>query len=148
MITLRTTDVTRKILERHTIGYPFMFTSINPRLSRLLDEAGFLRCNLNLVLSKELLEIPKQDRALFIPKRIRKVAEEKGNAICFENISMLMNPSYELDVIKLFCELARTHRIAFVWPGSAESGVLVYSNPAEADYKHYHLANYDVMFIR
>lgn len=61
---------------------------------------------------------------------------------------MLMNPAYQLDIIKLFCDLARNNSVAFVWPGTFDGNNLVYASPDEPDYKHYQPANYDIVFIR
>jgi hypothetical protein len=147
MKTLRTSEVTSDVLGKPLIGYPFVFTSISPRLSRLLVEAQYQRCNLNLVLSKKLVDVPQELRAFSIYSILNELAQSLDNAVCFENITMLMNPAYQLDVIKLFCDLARTNRVAFVWPGTFDGTNLVYANPNEPDYKRYQISNYDIVFI-
>ncbi len=147
MKTLRMSEVTCNVLGKPLIGYPFVFTCISPRFSRLLNEANYQRCNLNLALSRELVEIPPGKRVFSIPSKLKELAQSLGNAVCFENITMLMNPAYQLDVIKLFCDLARTNRVAFVWPGTFDGINLVYANPNEPDYKRYQLTNYDIVFI-
>jgi len=148
MKTLRMSEVTCSALSKPLIGYPFVFTSMSPRLIRLLDEAKYQRCNLNLALSKELLETPQEARAFLVPSKLKELAQSLGKAVCFESITMLMSPAYQLDVIKLFCDLARSNKVAFVWPGTFDGNNLVYATPDEPDYKRYQVANYDIVFIR
>lgn len=148
MKTLRTGEVTRGILEKPMIGCPFLLTSITPRLRRLFNEAGYRYCNLNLELSKVLLGVPQDARPPVIQSKVKEIFTEYGSAVFCDNITMLMNPAYRLDVIRFFCELARAHSIAVVWPCLAEGNTLVYAEPDAPDYKRYRLAEYDVILIR
>lgn len=140
--------VTRSILEKPALGFPFVFISITPRLQRLLEEAGYQRCNLNLALSASLKELPVHMRPTSVSTKAKEIVAGMGEAILLENITMLMNPAYKLDVIKLFCELARTKKLAFLWPGAMEANALTYAEAGDPDHVRYELSNYDIVLIR
>lgn len=141
-------EVTKSMLEKPAVGFPFVFERITPRLQRLLEEAGYQRCNFNLALSASLKELPAQMRASSISTKAKEIVAGMGEAILLEHITILMNPAYKLDVIKLFCELARTKKLAFLWPGAMEANTLTYAQPGDPDHVRYELSNYDIVLIR
>jgi len=104
---------------------------------------------LGQVLSKELTKINKDKRNLEVVKTMGCIFSEIDvSGIIVTNIDILFNPSYRLDIIKLFIQLSRNKTVIVQWPGKLESNNLVYSEPKYEDYKKYEINNYNIICLR
>lgn len=104
---------------------------------------------LGQVLSKELTKINKDKRNLEVVKTMGCIFSEIDvSGIIVTNIDILFNPSYKLDIIKLFIQLSRNKTVIVQWPGKLESNNLVYSEPKYEDYKKYEINNYNIICLR
>lgn len=104
---------------------------------------------LGQVLSKELTKINKDKRNLEVVKTMGCIFSEIDvSGIIVTNIDILFNPSYRLDIIKLFIQLSRNKTVIVQWPGKLDFNNLIYSEPKYEDYKKYEINNYNIICLR
>lgn len=60
---------------------------------------------------------------------------------------MLFDPRYNIDVIKLFCEMSRRVKIVIKWCGTLQDNRLVYATPAYKDFHSYNIYDYDIICV-
>jgi hypothetical protein len=61
---------------------------------------------------------------------------------------MLFAPRYELDVLRIFIEIARRNKFVVKWCGKIDSEMLTYAEQGYADYKRYNISDYDVVIVK
>lgn len=105
--------------------------------------------NLGLVLSSALKEIPIDKRYNSVQNELDRIWENlKSSTLLVVNIDILFNPSYKLNVLKYFINLARTRMVLVQWPGKIKGNVLQYSQINAADYVRYDLQDYGIGCIK
>jgi hypothetical protein len=60
---------------------------------------------------------------------------------------MLFDPRYELDVLRLFTDLARGTKLIVKWCGKVDGNTLTYAEQGYADYKRYNSTDYNVTIV-
>jgi hypothetical protein len=61
---------------------------------------------------------------------------------------MLFDPRYELDVLRIFIDLARRNKLIVKWCGKVNGETLTYAEQSYADYKRYKISDYDVVIVK
>ncbi|WP_195245442.1 BREX-3 system P-loop-containing protein BrxF [Clostridium celatum] len=100
-------------------------------------------------LSKKLI---KNDKVI----RNRKVKLELDNIILnndntslvVDNIDILFNPEYKLNILKYFENVSKKKKIILVWPGNLDKNELVYSKLEFNDYKRYKIKDYNFILLK
>ena len=113
----------------------------NDYYKALLD-AGFQTVSLNLPLAKELAGKPVSEITANITTTVLQLIPD-GSLIFLTDYEMLFDPRYELDVIKLFCEIARYNKLIVKWCGSFADDSLIYAEPGYDDYAKYKISDYE-----
>ena len=91
-----------------------------------------------------------------LDKRSHMVLKELDNlllgnsykAIIIDEINIIFNPEYQLNILKYFCSLARAKKIVVVWKGECTNESLIYSEPGYKDYKNYNIKDYNVICLK
>jgi hypothetical protein len=97
---------------------------------------GYQYINVNLELSKQLLEIPQHRHPL---KAFRLLSDEiVGRSLpspaVLEHIEILFEPELEIGPVDCLLQIAR-HRIVLArWKGTLEDGKLAYAEPGHPEY--------------
>lgn len=114
---------------------------------RLVEEyAGFPRINLNLALSRQLLELTERQRVLQLPQLLAELlAPYRGGVILLDNLEILFNVSLKQDPLRLLQRLSRQQTIVAAWPGNIEANKLVYAEPNHPEYRRYLIQDYLVL---
>jgi len=116
-------------------------------IKRMFNEFSLL--SIGEILSKELLKFDKSNRNLVVETTLKQIlAEIDKQELIINNIDILFNPAYKLDVIKLFIQLSRNKKIIVQWPGKLDSQYLIYSTPEYEDYRRYFIKDYDIICLR
>ncbi|MGD9567041.1 MAG: BREX-3 system P-loop-containing protein BrxF [Sedimentibacter sp.] len=103
---------------------------------------------LSELLSSELIKIEQGRRSMGVENIMRNIfSSVNGNNIIVNNIDILFNPSYKLDIIKLFVQLSRNRTVLVQWPGRLDSNALIYSEPQYEDYKRYSINDYNIICL-
>ena len=105
--------------------------------------------NLGLELSSALKEIQLDKRGNLVQKELDRIlGNSNSSSLLVANIDILFNPSYKLNVLKYFINLARTKMVLVQWPGEMKGNVLQYSQINAADYVRYDLQDYGIACIK
>ncbi|SNT21646.1 hypothetical protein SAMN05446037_10546 [Anaerovirgula multivorans] len=105
--------------------------------------------DLGLELSSTLKEISIDKRYDSVQKGLDNIFRNlNSNSLMVVNIDILFNPSYKLNVLKYFINLARTKMVLVHWPGEIKGNVLQYSQINYADYVRYDLQDYGIACIK
>lgn len=109
----------------------------------------FETLELGEILSSELIKIDQNRRNIEVGKVIEHIFSKiNASEIIVANIDILFNPSYRLDIIKLFIQLSRNKTVIVQWSGKLDSNNLIYSEPKYEDYKKYEINNYNIICLR
>lgn len=148
MIEIKSKDLTKEYLSRHSLGNPILLCTADPRIRRVLEDASYQHLNLNLALSRILSEDVGKVKGTNISLLVRQIVEDVAGPVLLENFEMLFDPRYQLDVIRLFVELSRKKRLAVECSDYITGKRFKYSEPQNDDYQVYDLARYTVFCVK
>ena len=146
MVEIKAAAIADEILDS-PVGMPLIICSKAPRVLRIIKQEGYQQLRLNTELSKELISFPPQERPSHIEAAIKSLIPAHSSLLISE-FEMLFDPRYKIDVIKLFCERAKSSRIAVIWPGTYEDRILSYAQPDDPDYNLFNGDNYQIRIVR
>lgn len=94
--------------------------------------------NVNLELSRKLLDLTEQQRALQIRQHLDQiVAEVPTRIIILDNIELLFDVGLRQDPLRLLQGLARNRTVVAAWNGFIENGYLIYGDARHPEYRRY-----------
>ena len=94
--------------------------------------------NVNLELSKRLLDLTERQRALRVQKLLGEILDEvKTDLVLLDNIEILFDVHLELDPLRLLLMLSRSKTIVAAWNGSTKKGQISYATPEHKEYRLY-----------
>lgn len=111
-------------------------------LKTLKDSTEAPLLNVNLQLSRRLLELGERSRIVRLPGILDDLIEaEAGGAdtVLLDNTELLFDPALEQDPLRLLQNLSRHRTIVAAWLGSVRNGVLTYAEPDHPEYRSYRL---------
>lgn len=104
--------------------------------------------SLGETLSSALLKYSKIDRKNHVISELRKIFYNiNSKNFIIDNIDILFNPEYNIDILGFFIQLGRNRRIIVLWPGEYVSESLTYSSSEYEDCKKYLIKDYDVICL-
>lgn len=137
-----------EFLKKPPNGMPLILVDPSARTMRKLGDAGYQEISLNRELAESLMKLPTKQRPLSVMQKTREILDQKHSGVIIRDFEMLFDPAYHLDVLRMFCELARQFRIAVVWCGSYHENTLEFAEPEYPDYHSYHTDHYTVYCIK
>lgn len=91
--------------------------------------------NLNLELSRSLLELTEKERALHSQEKFQEIInQEEGDIILLDNIELLFSSQLKLDPLRLLQMVSRDRTIVSTWSGTLENDHLIYAEPKHHEY--------------
>jgi hypothetical protein len=94
--------------------------------------------NLNLELSRVLLELTERQRILKLPLLVDELIGEMGaQVILIDNIEILFEVSLKQDPIRLLQQISRNRTLVAAWNGTVAGGNLTYAAPNHPEYRRY-----------
>lgn len=93
--------------------------------------------NLNLEVSRRLLELTGRQRALQLPQVLREVVDTEAAVVLLDNIEILFDTSLQQDPLRLLQGLSRNRTVVAVWNGTVDGGYLLYATPDHPEYRRY-----------
>jgi ABC-type hemin transport system ATPase subunit len=98
--------------------------------------------NVNLSLSRQMLELTERQRALQLPRLMSELINTANrDVVLLDNIEVLFDVSLKQDPLRLLQGLSRNNTIVVAWNGVTENEHLVYAIPGHVEYKRYPLEN-------
>lgn len=102
--------------------------------------------NLNLELSRRLLDLTKKQRALQVPRVLEEVVGSRGSVLLLDNTEIIFDVSLKLDPLRLLQGLSRNRTVVASWNGTVEESFLVYASPDHPEYQRYAARDLVVVF--
>ena len=101
--------------------------------------------NINLELSRRLLELTTRQRSLQVQRLLKDIIGNTNNKVMFlDNLEILFDISLKLDPLKCLQGLARNRTVVAVWNGSFDN-YLIYAEPDHPEYRRYPKSDFLVM---
>lgn len=102
--------------------------------------------NINLELSRRMLNLTERQRALQLPRLLSEIVNaSKSDVILLDNIELLIDASLKQDPLRLLQGLSRNKTIVATWGGSINGEHIIYATPDHPEYKRY--AVRDVLIV-
>ena len=107
-------------------------------LRELVGNNSWPLVNVNLTLSKRMLELTSRQRALKVGRVLEMaVKEQESEVVILDNTEILFSPDLPQDPLRLLQGLSRNRTVIAAWAGELEGENLTYANPAHPEYKRY-----------
>lgn len=100
---------------------------------------GWRIINLNLELSRRMLELSKPKRAYHAVHLLAEIVEQVNNSevVLLDNTEMLFDAPLKLDPLRLLQGVSRNRTVLATWNGTVMDGQLTYAVPDHLEYRHY-----------
>ena len=106
-------------------------------LRDIAEEFGSSVVNVNLVLSRELLELTAKQRSLRLPNILAMVVERTQSPVLLDNLEILFDKELQLDPLRLLQSISRNRVVVASWNGIINSGRLLYAERGHPEYRSY-----------
>ena len=138
-------EETRKLLPALRGQYHRLFLIVGPIGSRktpllkaLCQRQGIPYLNVNLALSRRLLDLTEKERALRVRHLLADVIDERAaDVVALDNIELLFDPALHQDPLVCLQGLSRNRTLIATWGGSYVNTVLTYAEPGHPEYRRY-----------
>lgn len=102
--------------------------------------------NVNLELSRRMLDLTERQRALQLPRLLAEiVGASAADVILLDNIEVLFDVSLRQDPLRLLQGLSRNKTVVAAWGGSIDGAHMVYATPDHPEYRRYPLRDFLVV---
>jgi hypothetical protein len=107
-------------------------------LQDVQERAGAPLINVNLELSRRMLDLTESQRALRLPRLLMEIVNDAaGDVVLLDNIEILFDVSLKQDPLRLLQGLSRNKTIVASWNGMSVKGRLEYGEPWHEEFKCY-----------
>lgn len=94
--------------------------------------------NVNLELSKKMLELTRTQRSRQVERLLKEViSSEPGEVVLLDNLEILFDTALELQPLRLLQVLDRNRTIVASWNGSFQGGTLIYAEPGHPEFMQF-----------
>lgn len=102
--------------------------------------------NVNLELSRRLLDLTERQRALQLPRLLSDIVGTSAtDVMLLDNIEVLFDVSLKQDPLRLLQGLSRNKTIVAAWSGTVDGERIVYATPDHPEYRRYPLRDFLVV---
>lgn len=104
--------------------------------------------NVNLELSRRMLDLTERQRALLLPRLLLEIVGASASAadvVLLDNIEVLFDVSLRQDPLRLLQGLSRNKTVVAAWSGSVDREHMVYATPDHPEYRRYPLRDFLVV---
>lgn len=114
-------------------------------LQTVRDRTGAILINVNLELSRRMLELTERQRALQLPRLLREIVSNDGNEmILLDNIEVIFDVGLKQDPLRLLQGLSRNKTVVAAWNGTIIENSLIYAAPTHPEYRRYPMRDFMV----
>lgn len=112
-------------------------------LQEVKARAGAPLINVNLELSKRMLDLTEKQRILHIPRLLDEITDTTANEIILlDNLEILFDTTLRQNPLQLLKNLSRDRTVIAAWNGSVENGYLTYAAPRHPEYRRYQMQDF------
>ena len=145
-------QILRKVEQAATLYYRLLLVVApagagkTTALQDVRDRTGAPLVNVNLALSRRMLELTGRQRALQLPRILREIVDKNGDeVILLDNIEVLFDIGLKQDPLRLLQGISRNKTIVVAWNGSVANGFLTYATPDHPEYRRYPIRDHLVV---
>ena len=107
-------------------------------MQEVAEQTGTRYINVNVELSRRLLELTQRQRKLFTPRLLEAiVGKEDHQTVLLDNLEILFDTALQLHPLRCLQDLARRRTVVAAWNGTLTSGHLTYATPDHPEYRRY-----------
>ena len=101
----------------------------------MAQQLGCPLVNVNLALSKKLLELTRTQRSRQVERLLKEViAAVPGEVVLLDNLEVLFDTSLEVEPLRLLQMSSRNRTVVASWNGSFRAGTLTYAEPGHPEF--------------
>lgn len=98
--------------------------------------------NVNLEISRRMLDLTERQRALQLPRVLADiVGASVADMILLDNVEVLFDVSLRQDPLRLLQGLSRNKTVVAAWSGIVDGKHIVYAAPGHPEYRRYPLGD-------
>lgn len=99
--------------------------------------------NINLELSRRMLDLTERQRALQLPRLLAEiVGASAADVVLLDNVEVLFDVSLKQDPLRLLQGLSRNKTIVVAWSGAIDGEHMLYATPDHPEYRRYLLRDF------
>ena len=107
-------------------------------LQDVKKSTGALLVNVNLELSRRMLDLTERQRSLQLPRLLDDIVREAdSDVVLLDNIEILFDVTLRQDPLRLLQRLSRNRTVVAAWNGSMDSDHVTYAAPDHPEYRRY-----------
>ena len=119
-----------------------------PALQEAASRTGGRLINVNLELSRQMLDLTESQRALHAGQLLGEIVEDADtDVVLLDNMEMLFDATLQLNPLQILQALSRNVTIVAAWSGTYTDGVLFYAEAWHPEYRRYPLAPQDAVIV-
>lgn len=104
-------------------------------LQSVAQKLGCQLVNVNLELSKKMLELTRTQRSRQVERLLKDViAAVLGDVVLLDNLEILFDTGLEVEPLRLLQVSSRNRTIVASWNGSFRDGTLIYAEPGHPEF--------------
>lgn len=102
--------------------------------------------NVNLELSRRMLDLTERQRALKLPRLLSEIVGAAAtDVVLLDNVEVLFDVSLKQDPLRLLQGLSRNKTVVVAWSGSIVGEHMVYATPDHPEYRRYPVRDFLVV---
>jgi hypothetical protein len=110
-------------------------------LQDVAEEFGTSVINVNLALSRELLELTAKQQSLRLPGILDQIVANAQSPVVLDNLEILFDKDLKQDPLRLLQSISRNRSVVAAWNGIVTSGKLLYAETGHPEYRRYDLVD-------
>jgi ABC-type uncharacterized transport system ATPase component len=104
-------------------------------LQSIAHQAGCQIVNVNLELSKKMLELTRTQRSRQVERLLKEViAGTQGDVVLLDNVEILFDTGLEVEPLRLLQISSRNRTLVATWNGTFAGGTLTYAEPGHPEF--------------
>ena len=128
------------------LPHPIVISTHKQNFFIALSDAGYQTICLNLPLAKALISRITYESVSDITSVILDLMPD-STSVYLTDFEILFDPKYNLNVIKLFCEISRRKKLVVQWCGIFNGESLIFAEQGYEDYAKYKVSDYDIVCV-
>jgi len=140
-VTLATTKLEKAIQQAASQYYRLVIVVGLPgsgktaALQAVAQKNGYPYLNVNLELSKRLLELTRSQRSRQVERLFKElIATVAGDVVLLDNLEVLFDPALEIEALRLLQVSSRNRTVVASWNGTWKDGTLIYAEPGHPEF--------------
>lgn len=104
-------------------------------LQAVAQQNGYPYLNVNLELSKKMLELTRSQRSRQVERLLKDViASAAGDVVLLDNLEILFDTALEVEPLRLLQLSSRNRTLVASWNGTCKDGTLAYAEPGHPEF--------------